>query len=497
MSTSLGQVLARLRLAFHVTSEGGADVSQRPSLIKDDRGVIMIVGVFFTFLWIGLVWFILGLGTAINYHENLQNAADAAAFAAAVYDAQGMNILAMINVIMGVALSALVIAHIIQLIAFGALLLGDCASCMGSLTCGYGWVDCPSDCGDMGDVNKGVKDVDTAVHDILKVCHDVEVAIAVGWPWVAAGKSTTLVPPTPLVPLTTSFSYSQVPSAGDIKVVTGLDFTAVSDNPARLGLPVMSDSYKDLCTVATLDVGDLYGLIPAGVGSIIGGALNIAGNWLCDAGQDSSIPTDIIEYAIGLPWSITCCTYAECGLFPTALPGDMKDVGADNHSQSPMKMIKTRMGTDYFGVWSTAVGNYSDHLTPKRVAIAGLESKTGSKVVADLPDDVDMGVTRAEFYYDPRPGDSVSTETTISSGDQLPIRDVMWNMRWRARLRRYHNFPDGLGAEALEAALSAVGGGPAEAAVAALISGGGLVGLEPETVQVNKENNPPAKNIYH
>jgi hypothetical protein len=299
------------------------------------------------------------------------------------------------------------------------------------------------------------------------------------------------------VPLTASFSYSQVPSTGDIKVVTGLDFNALSDNPGRLGLPVESDSYKDLCTVATLDVGDLYGLLPGVVGSIIGGALNIAGNWLCDAGADSSAPTDIIEYVIGTPWSFICCGFTECGLFPTTLPGDMKDVGADNHSQSPMKMIKTKMGTDYFGVWSTAVGNYSDHLTPKRVAIAGLESKTGSKVVADLPDDVDMGVTRAEFYYDPRPGDSVSTETTISSGDQIPIRDVMWNMRWRARLRRYHNFPEMLGPEALEAALSAVGGGAAETAISVLLTGGGIAGLAPTMVQVNKEDNPPAKNIYH
>lgn len=480
-----------------------ASLAQDAGLAKDDRGVMLISGIFFSFVWIGLVWFILGVGTAINYHENLQNAADASAFAGAVYDARGMNLLAMINVIMGVVLAVLIIAHIIQIIIFIPLSI-DCLSCIPDMFCGYGWESCPGDCSTMSDVNDGVKDVDTIVHDILKVAHLVEVGIAVGWPWVAAGKSTTLVPATKLVPLTTSFSYSQVPSGGDISAATGgvLNLTSPGDkNPARYGLPVQSDTYVDLCKVAFLDMTSLGGLIPGNIPGAIAGVLNGAGNWFCDAGGDSHTPTTVIEVASD--FLLPCALYGFGSPVP-ALPGDMKDVGASNHSQSPMKLIKTKMGTDYFGVWSTAIGAYDEGRTPNRVQIAAVEAKKGNTVVAPLPSDVDMGVTRSEFYYDPRgngpgsPTDTVSMETTITTSDTVPIHNCMWNMRWRARLRRYHVFPGPGGAGlSLEAALNNIGGGIAGAALGTLLGGGDVVGLEPASTKVDSEHNEPAKDIYH
>jgi hypothetical protein len=479
-----------------LSAKGEAAMPQRPGLLKDgllkdDRGVIMIVGVFFTFLWIGLVWFILGIGTAINYHENLQNAADASAFAGAVYDARGMNLIAMINVIMGVVLSVLVIAHVAQLVAFIPL-SADCLSCIPDIFCGYGWEDCPGDCSDMKDVNDVVKDIDTAVHDILEVCHYVEVGLAVGWPWVAAGKSTTLVPTSKLVPLTTSFAYSQIPWGMDQEIsgLTGgaLNLTGSKDNqtfslsnPPRYGLPVTSDKYSNLCIVAFMDTSSLEGMVPGGLGGKIAGVLNVAGNWFCDAGGDSHAITEIIELASDL--LLPCALYGFGSPIPS-LPGDMKNVPDSDHSQSP---------------------NYSDKLTPKRVAIAGLESKKGDKVVAKLPDDVDMGVTRAEFYYDPAgspgsPTDHIPDfELVISTSDTVPIHNVMWNMRWRARLRRYHNFPGALGAaSSLKAALNNVESNAASIAISDLLGGGDTVpGLDPSDVNVNIEDNKPAKDIYH
>jgi hypothetical protein len=474
------------------------------NVAKDDRGAIMVVGIFFTFLWIGLVWFILGIGTAIDYHENLQSSADAAAFAAAVYDARGMNLIAMINVIMGVALSALIIAHIVQVVAFVPL-FADCTRCIPDKDCGYGWADCPNDCSSMASVNNAVKDVDTAVHIILDVSHGVEMGIAIGWPWVAAGKSNTLVPASKLVPLTTSFSYSQVPSAGDLaadlpKVVLKLVGT-VDKDPQRFGLPVMSDTYVDLCKVATLDVTALYGVIPGVVSGVLGDALNEVGNWGCDAGGDSKDPTHLIEHVVSQPFATECTVYGGADLGTDALPGDMEDVSAKNHFQSPMKMIATKMGTDYFSVWSSAIGDYSDGLTPLRVAIAGLESKGGSTIVEPLADDAFIGVARAEFYYDPKvfPADTVSAETKIDTDDGIPIPNVMWNMRWRARLRRYHNFP-GFGgpAASLEAALNTLTGGLAGDALKKVLGGaGGVFGLEVSETDVDSEHNPPAKGIYH
>lgn len=83
--------------------------------LADQRGAVMVVGVFMAAFLVGSLWYIIGIGDAILYRERMQDGADAVAFAAAVYHARGMNIIAMINIIMAAILAVLVAFKLVQL----------------------------------------------------------------------------------------------------------------------------------------------------------------------------------------------------------------------------------------------------------------------------------------------------------------------------------------------------------------------------------------------
>jgi len=518
------------------------------SLLGDDRGVIMVAGVFFSLLLIGLCWFIFGIGNAIAYRENLQNAADSAAFAAAVYDARGMNLLAMINIIMGVVLATLVVAKFIEI----GVVLADISDCEGYIdkaedlvpglpedAIAFGIavaavaIKCPKDCKDIKSWQNKLKNYDSGVHTALKLLHDAEVGIAVGWPWIAAGKSANvqyyykdgqnLKKGTGV---TSSFSYSQIPWSleNDVGNLLGAAPTggAAAPNPSdtRYGLPVTSDSYHDLCFAVFDDVSTLGGAVGSNpLSGVIADVLSACGQWFCDDGTASTIPTDVIEAAPLLfgPQAVVFCAvvtnlgglagalkgggFGSFENWMTPLPMSMTPPGVKkgDNTYSPMALYpKANMGLDYFGIWSTAIGDYDDTLSSGRVQIAGQQAKSGPATVAPAPEDVYVGVAKAEFYYDPQStGETVDQETKMSLDNQ-PL-DVMWNMRWRARLRRYHYFPgaDGIGDAAIDL-MNTGFANVASAAVTALLDGKNpLTSLVGPAVSVDKLPDTGAPNIFH
>lgn len=74
-------------------------------LVTDDRGAIMVMGIFMCSCLVGSLWYLAGLGDAILYRERLQEAADAVAFSDAALHARGMNLIVLINLIMAVILA--------------------------------------------------------------------------------------------------------------------------------------------------------------------------------------------------------------------------------------------------------------------------------------------------------------------------------------------------------------------------------------------------------
>jgi hypothetical protein len=428
---------------------------------QDDRGVMVVAGTLMSFFMIGTVWYVLGIGNVINYREQLQNATDASAFAGAVYDARGMNLLATINIFMGFILSLVVMAKIMQVVFWlgWAANCGECADSWGfdvvaCFECStYDPYEALTWLGD--DVPGFVKTVEQGSRAALEAMHYTEEGVAIIWPWVSASKSQ--VAGTYYangVAVTTSFAYSQIPvgldklgSPGSIESIVQSfqqgSFSPITNNipTERLGLPVNSAKYTDLCKMALLDItsaDNAFQFIPGGFMNLIAGVLAevlyTMDEFFCDAASGSGLFGSIL----GAVESVG--NFLGFGLNPD---GTIKD---SDYTYSPMQLYPSaKMGDGYFGVWGTGLGVWTNALDIAKpgLKVSAMQSKKGT-VIGDAPKDATLAVTRAEFYYDPKSGENSTgakkNETSVNLMD-YPSHNVLWNPRWRARLVRYHGFP--------------------------------------------------------
>tara|TARA_R110002073_G_scaffold336104_2_gene530358 strand:- start:10647 stop:12455 length:1809 start_codon:yes stop_codon:yes gene_type:complete len=77
-------------------------------IVRNENGAVMVMAVFMAMIVIGALYYLSGLGAAIVAQERMQDAADATAFSSAVIHARGMNLLALINIILASLLAILV-----------------------------------------------------------------------------------------------------------------------------------------------------------------------------------------------------------------------------------------------------------------------------------------------------------------------------------------------------------------------------------------------------
>src|SRR3954462_121603 len=89
-------------------------------LLGDARGTTTIPALFACGFLFGGIWYLAGLGDAMVYHEAMQDAADATTFAPSVIQARGMNVLALVNLVMSAILAVLVAVKIVQLLLLAA-----------------------------------------------------------------------------------------------------------------------------------------------------------------------------------------------------------------------------------------------------------------------------------------------------------------------------------------------------------------------------------------
>jgi len=91
------------------------------SLRRDNRGAVLIIGLFVALSLCGALWMLIGIGDAILFRERGQEAADAAALSAASTHARAMNSMGAANLVMlvqvGAYLSFSVIADLALVIA--------------------------------------------------------------------------------------------------------------------------------------------------------------------------------------------------------------------------------------------------------------------------------------------------------------------------------------------------------------------------------------------
>lgn len=84
------------------------------SFARDERGAVMLMGVFFASFLVGSLWYLIGIGQSLIFRQLGQEIADSAALSSASAHAQGMNFISALNLVQLI----LVFAHIVFAIIF-------------------------------------------------------------------------------------------------------------------------------------------------------------------------------------------------------------------------------------------------------------------------------------------------------------------------------------------------------------------------------------------
>src|SRR4051812_41998505 len=82
----------------------------------DQRGAVMVMGIFMCCIIVGALWYVAGIGDAIVLRERSQEIADAGAFSGATLHARGMNLIVLLNLVMACILGIRVALKAIQLV---------------------------------------------------------------------------------------------------------------------------------------------------------------------------------------------------------------------------------------------------------------------------------------------------------------------------------------------------------------------------------------------
>ncbi|MBI5537776.1 MAG: hypothetical protein HY898_33940 [Deltaproteobacteria bacterium] len=444
--------------------------------LRDDRGgAVMVIAVFMAAFLVGALWYIIGFGDALLYRERMQDGADAVAFAAAVYHARGMNIIAMINLIMAAILAVLVALKICQIL----LIITNIISCIiCALPYGVGVWACPictASSTAENYVQKAIDAVQKFCDITLPILSKTQVVVSVTMPWIAEARAVSVAK-----------SYSKPVEGG---VILSSSLVPSSD---RLGLPVQEDTYKELCRRAGMVVGEVvmapfkvFGVDTRWASGLVGSLVSSFPGYFCgDSGGGGG------SYGSGVDLGGTTAQgvcdakkkvwddkykghkkfdYDKC--MEDEKKNANKQLGKNKQSQSSSGNNKTpkkvyegaKNGNEYFQIWSVVWGDQARLKEGGQGVGIAAWNKAKPK---PPPEWGKIGIAQAEFYYD-------------GSGSWNGLKeDAMWNMRWRARLRRVRP-PGQLGAalnvvSAIAAMAGSLGiGDPSQLIDGSVLGGGG------------------------
>lgn len=199
----------------------------------------MMMGVFMAVCLAGLLWYLIGIGDTILYKQHMQDGADAVAYAAAVYHARGMNMIAMLNIIMAAILAVLVGLKLLQLLNGLAMAI----SCLLALIPFAGAVF-SAVCSFTSNLVQPIKDAIDAVQEVvdgvLPVLSGTQKVIGYTFPWLAEVKAISV-----------AADYDKPITFG------AMVSPSLIPRDGRQGLPVEEDTFQTLCDKGTENVVDL------------------------------------------------------------------------------------------------------------------------------------------------------------------------------------------------------------------------------------------------
>ena len=386
-------------------------MSAKKTFIADTGGAIMVLGVFMTLFLIGGLFFLLGIGDALVFHDHMQEAADVSAFTGAVVHARFMNLIAAINLIM----LALVVIHLVLALVHLATLIINAAACAiaclippfvpGVLAC---TISVP--------INEGAAFALKAYDTGMKLTLTALSAVQYGLAWTAwiAGPAASVY--------TVSNFKSRSGGATVIGFSEGLSIPGLDSG--RIGLPVFEEEPGFLCEKLIR-----YFKVP-GLGKaakVLGFASTAIRELFCSGTFDEVPHWDECEVIIPGPGLATN------GSWWTEKNKGPKKMWA--YTGSPLGN-----GSDWNSVYGVAIPEYAEQ-AEKSVAVGGLIGPGGGAAGTNNKS-TEFYFAQAEFYYD-----CTKTWTDPKCEDQPEVDNAMYTIGWRARLVRFH-FPSiGAGAK--------------------------------------------------
>jgi hypothetical protein len=215
------------------------------TLPTDERGAVLVMAVFMSVLLVAMLYFVVGIGEAVFRREGLGDAADAAAFAAAILHARGMNLIAFINLVMAALLAVLVALRVVQ-----AVFVIGIAVCVASAYPSYGaslaYVPTfAQQAKNFGDYFEKAKDV---IFPALEALHQAERVTSYVVPAIAVLDSAR------------EASQSHPPAVAGVAL------------PGAVRLPVEPDTFEELCARAGANVAEIvtWPLADIGMGPAAG-----------------------------------------------------------------------------------------------------------------------------------------------------------------------------------------------------------------------------------
>lgn len=262
-------------------------------LAGDDRGAILVIGIFMCTCLVAATWYLASIGDAILYRERMQEAADSVAFSNAALHARGMNLIVLINLVMACVLGvrvALKVTQLVMMIAavtfaaigvFVEIFLGASAAC----TEGASYIQ---------DILDSTHDV---INDTLKLLSKAQVGVARLTPGAAELASIEINGPkfSPLV-----------------------SHNVVDDQLLLSGLPVVDGSAKKLCKEAGRSTGEIitwvldkvglsvFGKATKRLGEMIGSLASVSPDYFCEIGTSGTSPDATIDGMLDEPAQRQC-----------------------------------------------------------------------------------------------------------------------------------------------------------------------------------------------
>lgn len=444
----------------------------------DQRGAIMVLGIFMCTCLVGILWYLAGIGDAIIYRERMQEASDAVAFSAAVIHARGMNLIVLINLIMALILSIRVALKVAQAVCLLLALIFAFIPFMGWLS---------AICGEAAELLQNVIDATKQpIDQTLKALNVVEGGIAYITPPGAIAGSLMI-------------GNKYVPT------VKQNEAAAVAPGTIAAGLPVEDGSPDILCKKAGESVVQLIALVghipPAAANKasgLFGKIISAGGAYFCDIGGGGSPPdfSSIVEdeskdqcgknrdklvenqqdaqraydekcTALSAPCgggSTTPTASEQAELDTLKARADAAQAEVDKFSMEQCEKdnkakadaVKAKLNTKQNtnsgggGIFPKKVKkDWKNGVNDAQVLSAAVGSDTVLKIAPQyvkigewkhkdditLPTTYRFSMSQAEFFYDCR--------GKWDSGGNCNDRDgnneaAMWHFRWRARLRRFN-----------------------------------------------------------